>query len=1632
VVKEDIPSYLNIPVRSTVNPPVDTKEQRLPFLELAWEDFERLCYRLVREENNVEFCRPYGTKGQKQDGIDIYARNLSQEKYMVFQCKRYKKLTASIIDNAVIDFLDGEWSEKSSAFVFCTNQDLTDANLSNEFEKQVSILKQKKIKFLPWDQKELNTKLKNYHNIVYDFFGLPWVERFCGNEIAKEISYRKKLSPTQVIEFRRELKDFYSIVFSKYDIGLPSLDVSKAGLNLRDRFIIPDIIKERTVKEVVQEREETKRAYQSTYDREQADDIFTAKRQRTVTRTIETRVDVQQVLADNDRHIILGEPGVGKSTLLRFISLDLLSDNPKLSRLSAKWGSFLPVWVPFAFLTKKIESQDISLSDLVHLWFKVMDHESLFELVKMALEDERLLLLVDGIDEWKDANSAQIAINRLSSFIESKGTHSVITGRPYGYKQLRVSIEKVEIHTLSGFSEKQQKEFIVNWATHWEKSQNKHLTQETTEKSACKTAGDLLEELRSVPKLTELAQYPLMLSILLSFKLRHLSLPHDRFEAYNKIIEGFIEKHPNERLISAEITESFSPMCPEERISIFEFLAYYAQTASTEGLITIKKAKKLIEDYLEKEIGYSRLESSQQAREIIEFAKNFIGVLVERSSEELGFFHRLLQEYLAAKYISRLPFEKQIECIKANAVNPQWSEVIQGIIHEIRRKDEVIEIIEVLEKLIISANLGDRYRLNLLIYQIVFDTGYKSCDLQLSRRIFEKAVHDIEFNSWMPYREKVLDIFIDGLHNSKLRPQIIKRIELWFPNRFRYGYDYIITQTELWEETPELITCLWNNIFNSEDIKTQKAAAKALAKRKSGDAGWGDKFAEKCMKYPDLEIRAIIFEGILTGWPNHSVILKFISVNRKSPCHLLRFMAIKGKIASSIHNDNDLDEMIFLSSQLSNLGYDWRDDIVQTILRGWNSNKKIKEECLNGVDKLRNKETIYMGEEIAWEILFQGYVGDKDVEQRIVEEIAHAEYPFSMAHQSAWILLGEYWYENRMVSKAVEGWILNFAYHEPEIYAASFAARSNPVKQKLLSMLDKSILHWQTKALLDIWGMQDKEVNEKLTGIISSELRRCNEIAHLLPDIIPDKEECKNRLLEILRSTDLRRHDNLISGLAKLSGEFEFTDAIDYLLDKILPTLKSDFWGLVYSLIYYFPDNKRVKSIAKNELNSSNWNFRAVVMAYHDDPDFNSKIIQTITPLPKKLRSILIKRLGEFSRLSNISLPILKYYYLEEEASTHTEASIAYHAQLTENDLVDKEVLKKLSNDINCREYPSEHIIQGAFTGLFLLKEFDIIEGRTKTKDPCDSWLHINLLSSKENIPLLKFILKHWKKLKEIFGMDIGKKLFNEDEITINVWNKMADYIDEESGAKDDLLACISSQDKPVYETNVLNFLSRFKPKSKFLLDTCLHVLKDSVSKRGVWDSIFTAAYIIGTQFKGDRDILELLLKNFNISELSYPLILTLCFGWPDYSGLENTLEKLKKKDEENPFRVPVYTYLFCTIKPVSEVLTFMDWIFGEIDYVSGWYQERIRIFIKERVLRDNKFRELLEKKLLEQPSAHQKVTYISLLRLVGALNEKVYDWCIEEIEKQRSEYLSPEVGFDFVSGDYKVVMHVLLEAVEF
>jgi NACHT domain len=430
-----LPSRLMTPPCQDFRPPPRPRVQDLPFDEITWENFERLCLRLVRHQPKIDHAQLYGNPGDEQHGIDIFAREYENDKYQVYQCKRESDFGPAKISEAVATFQHGSWASRTSAFVLCTSESLRGRARADEVEKRREDLRGQSIDFRVWDSDELTIMLKSHPEIVDDFFGRAWVRAFCGDEADSLL--KDRLDMSRVAELRRRLSKLYRVVFSIHDPGFNTATarVERAAIPLEERFVQPDIDDAQEVAFAVREDsgQEKGRSVQSERpgglpSQEQRDDNeVTAYPPKNVSLGLEShsvrrRVRAEDWLTQCACSVVLGDPGSGKSTLARFIAIDLLSEHPRSTRLAQQWGALLPVWVPFALWTSMVarpETSDANVKDAIHAWLKQWGEESLWPLVEKALEDNRLLLLVDGLDEWDHLPSAQKTVQRCTSFLSN-------------------------------------------------------------------------------------------------------------------------------------------------------------------------------------------------------------------------------------------------------------------------------------------------------------------------------------------------------------------------------------------------------------------------------------------------------------------------------------------------------------------------------------------------------------------------------------------------------------------------------------------------------------------------------------------------------------------------------------------------------------------------------------------------------------------------------------------------------------------------------------------------------------------------------------------------------------------------------------------------------------------------------------------------------------------------------------------------------------------------------------------------------------------------------------------------------------------------------------------------------------
>lgn len=452
------------PDRVPAHPHVSTRPQVLPFGELTWENFERLCYRLAGQDERIEYVARYGRSGQAQQGIDIFVR-LANGKYEVWQAKRYDAISAGDVKAIVKTFREGSWAAKSEKLILAVQASLADTKVQDAIEHEAATLKEIGIAFVPRDGDGLSNLLRAHPEIIDDFFGREWVKAFLGPDAAAKLGAR--LDGAEFARVREQLRKYYDVHFHLLDVGI-SLPLSPAvapevAPSLLQRFAIPDVL----VRDTILEEQRATKADKATGSAVELDlpssAVATAGPGRR--REYVRRTPLMSWLSTGRHLAIVGEAGSGKSTLLRCIALDLLMDQGLFPEISRHWGGLIPIHLSFSRWSRLSarEGRAVGLKELVAELLQPNLTADFISLLDRAIDARRVLLLLDGLDEWSDEQAARTTLQQMLSFVATHDVPAIATARPRGLDKIGSVPGSWAVGELAPLSVDQQRKLAEVW-----------------------------------------------------------------------------------------------------------------------------------------------------------------------------------------------------------------------------------------------------------------------------------------------------------------------------------------------------------------------------------------------------------------------------------------------------------------------------------------------------------------------------------------------------------------------------------------------------------------------------------------------------------------------------------------------------------------------------------------------------------------------------------------------------------------------------------------------------------------------------------------------------------------------------------------------------------------------------------------------------------------------------------------------------------------------------------------------------------------------------------------------------------------------------------------------------------------
>ncbi|MBI5207189.1 MAG: NACHT domain-containing protein [Candidatus Firestonebacteria bacterium] len=389
------------------------------------------------------------------------------------------------------------------------------------------------------------------------------------------------------------------------------------------------------------------------------------------TEKISNKISVTDILKQNRHCVILGSPGAGKSTFIKWLAVTYAYGKMSvLQRLSIE-ESLFPFPVSVGHLSKiwVDNNKGIGVKDAIVRYFKIHDND-----VSLFIDDEikngRAFILFDGMDEIQaDLDRREVA-SWIESFMQNHPDNRyIITSRIIGYPG--INMVNGETYIIEDLTLEEAKPLIEKWTNAIEIVRIGD--NETAEKAAKDEAEKLINTLKNTLQFAGFISNPFLITLTVLIHELEARLPNHRIQLFERMIQTLVETWHQARGIGIIQPEEQKIDFKTEAIPILAPLALWMHETYSAGAIPENDLRDFINKKL-KERGISVIEINRSVDNFLTRLKTGSGLIEEKGRDIWGFSHLSFQEYLSAVELVR--DDLYMNYLKKYAYNPRWEEVL--------------------------------------------------------------------------------------------------------------------------------------------------------------------------------------------------------------------------------------------------------------------------------------------------------------------------------------------------------------------------------------------------------------------------------------------------------------------------------------------------------------------------------------------------------------------------------------------------------------------------------------------------------------------------------------------------------------------------------------------------------------------------------------------------------------------------------------------------------------------------------------------------------------------------------------------------------------------------------------------
>lgn len=1285
--------------------------------------------------------------------------------------------------------------------------------------------------------------------------------------------------------------------------------------------------------------------------------------------------------------LIVGGPGSGKSSLLKYLTLQLLKGE------MGAYDGYLPIWMPFSYMARNC---DCDIKSIVQDWLqesKLWEENSHY--LEYAFEHKKILLIADGIDEWGDEPlQADRIIRKVKVETEAGNLLAIFSSREYGIANINSPFSTSDTYTIAPLSALQQDELVKKCVDHYN-----GLVRETK-----RTAVFLSAKLRSLHDVDRMKENPMLLTILIGQYLQGNELPHNNITAMDCIMEQLFVKHQQSRKYQAyDYSGSFDYTSNKMMLGVLskEMFDNY-----NDGSMDKTQAEILLNQYLNSQTSGLELSNAHIVDDLFRHDTHQLGVIEERIGSRISFINRQLQEFMAAKYLS-VDIDRAKVFIRDNVSNTGLHQVVL-FLFEMMPASAFVGMYNILKP--IKVNDYRDYYLDKLKLEVLVRSVKAPKHFLLEE--IEKYIYRIEWESDYDTKHDLLEILLDGLYNTSLQDRIEDFISRYIPSAPIYHDCRLSSLAQVADLTEEDRQFIVLTVING-DVNNKILASEVIRNHIAGDA----KLLEMINSYivpstlPEVVaffIRSVIVDGIDIDKENE-LVRKVVAGDIFTHFYQIEFSLLKGEPVS-------LDEFLELVAELP---FSIQEEANRLLQQYFPHDGTVMQKALVSVSA-SYRERGSISKDIAWKYLLTCWINHPNVIKAIKEELNNI-HPFNFGNSyEMWKIIQEQklspdllqaiteWAVNRDIKHikwGIESLIINTIVNNPRI------------KAKLIEALEgmKSYQHIVVHPLIKNWG-QDADVIEKLQRYLDEmPLNQSSWIAGYAYEIYQGNEERIKAYLDkcINDANESIMKDRAVSVYIEhykeefaekyipriLNGEISMSDHI-----------LGSKWSILEAIIQNYPERQDVKEYVQNYY-SDDYRFAGQIIAKYHGSELASRMLRKWYHMDTRLRLMMIHKISNLSSIDEHLENMLRLFKQEGNAYVlcDTVLCLVDHLKRTGRDT---DVFKVAEEVFDTTQLTTEYAYKMRFCIYLMYHKLDeYVQLNLRTGGKEYEFVQMDIFYN--NSPYIEKTIVD--EVDYLLADDMAnlKKIVKEDKGLYSYIVFFSKYINPTSDAARIIVKYLNENRDNIDDANILLFLMKVGNQKHLLKELVIANIDNTNSEMSA-----TLAQIIVTEFNNDEEIKQLLkLEQWKWHDDSFNKISINCSLNTNGEKLKEIYNESKKNKHQLTNSYASYNFIF-SMMDENKVVENLKYYLTELQ--DAFAYRMIVTPLTVRLKRDKTTADKLYEELLQTEDPRIRVGFYSILSSAGVKSVELRDW-----REHQYQHLD-EYGHDIVlNRDRKLIVIV-------